>query len=343
MLLSLSAIFIAGPGVAPKLSNSISFNQKATWLRGTQSCDVLILGSSMALNNLDGPRLRQSVPGLSVVNAGSWGMSAKESKRVLESMVRVCSPRFVIFPVYNGDLFAKLGSKSENAKHIDWPWFGKYLAGVDGPLDWIRGVDPIYSLRTYGTLKSEPYLSPSFYTSLAFDNTGGVLFSEDHFKIDKGRWNGYVASSRENADDDQIEALFGVVDEAIEHRAVAVIVRVPMIKAAETAFAQNRSSANWNSIELGVVERGGLFVDATSLRLPDQRFVDYCHLDAAGASAVTNLVIQRIMSLTPFTRSLINAGSPVKGNADQAFDSARGHGAETDTASTSCRAGRPTE
>ena len=33
------------PIVAPKLSPSLAFNQKAQWLRGRRACDVLVLGS----------------------------------------------------------------------------------------------------------------------------------------------------------------------------------------------------------------------------------------------------------------------------------------------------------
>ena len=102
-----AAALVASTGAdlpAPHLSGSVSFNEKAGWLRvalGQGKCDVLVAGSSMALNNVAAGRLAGE--GQSVINIGSFGVSPEDTLELLRIVTARCAPKLIVMPVYQGD------------------------------------------------------------------------------------------------------------------------------------------------------------------------------------------------------------------------------------------------
>jgi hypothetical protein len=286
-----------GADIPPRVSNSLSFNAKARWLGSASRCDILILGSSMALNNLDGPELERHFPGYRVANAGSWGLRPSEDLRLMSRIGRKCMPRVVVMPLYFGDFSgserSKLGGKEADWKDIDWDSAGRVIQGGSSLLPLIKELDAGYLIDSYLKLHSPQYSTNRHYNSLVFDSTGGALLSDNAFNVDPKRWNGYHAKSREVLIAREIDSLERLVHLAVGSGVKVVVVRTPMTSDAASALEGGRFGEEWSRIEMIVTRRGGLFVDLSDLKLSDSLFADFCHLRETGARVATSALAAR--------------------------------------------------
>ena len=129
---------------APHLSRSASFNEKAGWLRGALAsgrCDVLVVGSSMALNNVAASRLAGT--GHSVINIGSFGVNPEDTLELLRIVTARCAPRLIVMATYQGDF----ASDMPDDKTIAWPALRAYLSGGSALAAWAADFDPYYLLK----------------------------------------------------------------------------------------------------------------------------------------------------------------------------------------------------
>jgi len=289
-VLALAAIGFLGRSVPPKLSESLSFNMKARWLRDVDRCDVLILGSSMALNNIDGPELERLFPSWKVVNAGSWGLRISESRMIYADMARKCTPKVVVIPLFYGDFSHAVG-QPVSSKSVDWAWVDGYLQGGGDGLAALPKTDLRYLWASFRNLRSPEFSSPRYYSSLKFDTTGGVLFSDQDFHVDPGRWSGYQSLVTEQVDNGEYLEFAALLGAARASGARTVVVNMPMIAAAEAKFDLPRVHRHWDRVASLVRAEHGIFIDFAQLGLGDGQFADFCHLKREGAGLVTRKII----------------------------------------------------
>jgi len=290
MAIALAVVAYLGKTVPPKLSDSLAFNVKVRWLREVQSCDILVLGSSMALNNIDGPELSRLFPGKSVVNAGSWALRLPESRKVFDAMVSKCHPQLVVVPVYYGD-FAHAAGESISSKGVDWDRATEYLQGRAEGLRGLLKSDLRYQLQSYQHLRSPEFNSATDYVSLRLDATGGVLFASEGFHVSQARWNGYESESGEVVDAGEYQELDGLLRDIAGNRARAIVVNMPMIAAAQRKFDSPGFRLHWQRVASTTRAAGGTFVDLEDMPLADDQFVDFCHLNESGARTVTRKLV----------------------------------------------------
>ena len=291
VVIAIVAIFdnTLGSSVAPKISTSISFNQKAAWLKHIKTCDVLIIGSSMGINNIDGVAIQEHFPQRSIVNAASWGLSIEESGRILDIVGSRCVPKVVIFPLYFGDFTSEDGDKA-----INWNWFAKYLSGSKIILESLENFDLFYFAKTYVTLQSAPYSNNRYYTSLKFDRTGGVMLSGHAFLVDPRRWNAYQSRPTEQLKADQFEALARIVERTHKSGIKLILLETPFTRAANQYFAGSGNNLGSDQIA-GIAEKGGTeIIDSRRYNFGDALFTDFCHLNENGALALTQLTYASI-------------------------------------------------
>ena len=286
------SVVTLGADVPPRISNSLSFNAKAQWLARVPRCDILVLGSSMALNNIDGMVLERAVPGHAVANAGSWGMRPNEDLRLLSVLMKRCGPRLVILPVYYGD-FSSPRARLHESKEINWGRLGRTLSGRDPRRDLILDFDAQYLFDSYVKLQSSEYSTRSYYNSLVFDATGGVLFDDSGFNVDPKRWNGYSAKAKEIPIQNEVTSLRRLVKMARESNIEVLVVKMPLTSSGAVAFDQSRISGHWNTVRATVTSEGGEFIDLADLNISDAMFADFCHLKRSGAFVATAALVSR--------------------------------------------------
>lgn len=279
--------FFRAQAPAPHLSNSVSFNEKARWLNDhlNSRCDFLVIGSSMALNNLDAQELASQFPGNVVVNTASWGMSVEESYTMLKKIIPLCKPKTIVL-VTNYLDFSSTGNKE-----IAWDRFGRYLNASLIESTYTRGFDLFY-LADDLKYQSDATRERRDYGSLAFDDTGTVNLDCKQFHIDPRRWDGYkfdhLATSgiRPAA----LDAITSMANTANEANSRFVVIATPMRPAAEASFYPEIRAELWDSVRRRVENRNGVYLHVAGTNgFNDELFADFLHLNACGAKKLTQL------------------------------------------------------
>ncbi len=287
------AVLIAGylaslhPFPAPRIGSGYSFNEKARWLRHAlerHSCDVLVLGSSVALNGVDSAELAAAYPGATVVNAAYWGGKMSEDEMVLRILSRLCRPKVVILPVTWLDF--KPGVQESN-----WTHYEKYVGGQPTLEAYLEAPDLLYYIHAGLYFAAGQTLQPEGrrrYLNLYFDQGGAVLLSVEGFVREPRRWDGYLEERRNVVDGAGLEALGRLAAQARQLGARLVVSPIPMRPIAEKTFFPAERVALWQSVQAQIRPQGGEFlVDPRTSDFGDALHADYDHLNAAGAKTWT--------------------------------------------------------
>ena len=105
----------------PKVSDSYSFNEKMHFLKkSTIQADVISVGSSMTLNNLNSISVVNNLATESYINTGSWGMTMKDDFTLLKIL---CGARCLKVLIIN----SCLADFQQTDKNIDCEILKKYL------------------------------------------------------------------------------------------------------------------------------------------------------------------------------------------------------------------------
>ncbi len=267
---------------APRLSSSESFNEKARWFKSHKSnCDVLIVGSSMAVNNVDGLYLSEVLK-RNIQNLGSFGMNLSEVSILLNKLPISCRPRQVIVPIFRNDIINKWN------KTIDWNRYINYIEGEAYATSYFLNMDLIYYFSTYYKRKIHQRNGNKTYQSLNFDGSGSVMLSSENFNIDSSRWIEYqndrvVKWSQLEGISENIST---IVSSVHSFGAKVVFVKTPLTSASKE-FYEKIDSSLWSYFSEIVKINGADFIDLNvRMTLGNDYFVDYAHLNEKGARAV---------------------------------------------------------
>jgi len=271
---------------APRFSNSLAFNEKARWMRNAvrEKCTTLIVGSSMAFNNIDAKLLPVSRFGNHVVNVGSWGMSVIDSLKMTKIVAPICKPETVVL-VTN---FMDFNSRWD--KNIDWNMFENFIQGKSNLLDEFLDFDINYFITTLQAIRDSQKKNKSNYESIEFDDTGTVNFQCSKFNIAVERWEAINQSRSLDKESvlSNIQALKSLA-EYTKNQGVKMYVLTPPLrdKIENNLFVVERRKL-WNEVARIVVDHGGEYIFVSgSQDYDDSMFVDYAHLNACGAEKFT--------------------------------------------------------
>jgi len=177
---------------APDLSESYSFNEKMEFLRKrNKNADIVTIGSSMSLNNLDSKTIIKHVGSDSYLNLSSWGMSMKDIFLLLKVQSEIHHPRVLILA--NSVLDFQMTDKN-----VKYPVLKLFLHSSD-----YRQVYyhlKFFNLKYYLTnfkFASQVRSVGNNYEFLGYDQYGAVNLDGNNFQIDEARWKrDYLTASR---------------------------------------------------------------------------------------------------------------------------------------------------
>ena len=170
----------------PNLTDSFSYNEKLHFLRQSKvKPEVIVLGSSMALNNINSYTLIKRTKCNSFLNLSSWGMNLKDDFELL-MLIKNKYPLKKIILVSN---YVDFCSKD---KKIKTNLIQGYLKNGNALLTHILSFNFSYYYL------NKQYVSyvrhhENHYESLAFDDFGTVNFERKKFNINKKRFNSYFS------------------------------------------------------------------------------------------------------------------------------------------------------
>ncbi|MEN9709092.1 MAG: hypothetical protein RIQ68_1500 [Pseudomonadota bacterium] len=272
----------------PKFSGNVAFNEKIRWARTklqAQECDTLVLGSSIALNNVDAQAL-ESASGHKVMNLGTWGLEIAGSAKLFDALVNVCTPKRVILPIYYGDF-----AFSPEAAIPEAPILTDYLRSENSSaiFHYIRHGDLFGLWKNYRAIKRYRSVGPTNYQHLVFDHLGSALLACDGFKVDAQRWNGYQKRTA-HIEPEAIKAFDAFLESAQRFGVKVTVAETPM--RAQAREALQASLHKWReTLTKTAAKRGAHFLPPPS-DFGDELFADYTHLNACGAQAWTRLIAQ---------------------------------------------------
>lgn len=271
---------------APRFSSNLAFNEKARWLRNTlpERCSTLIVGSSMAFNNIDAAILPASRFGNHVVNVSSWGMNTQDSLTMLKTVAPMCKPDNVILVTNYMDFY---DSWEEG---IDWQDFRDYIRHEPGLVAQLREFDLNYFITSIKAIRANRSRGKRSYQSMEMDSTGTVNLDCEHFQVDADRWAGpkQDRALAPNAGKVNLDAMREFAEYAQSIHARLLVLIPPLRNNLEHSLLTGERQALWDEVAHIVSSHGGTFVHvAGSPDYDDSLFVDYAHLNACGAKKFT--------------------------------------------------------
>jgi hypothetical protein len=279
--------------VAPALSGNVCFDEKLRFLRNRPSkeCDVLVIGSSMALNNLDSEAMLKHLPqGTQVLNAGAWNMKIGQTRALLESLLRIYRPRIVIFVCGPMDFYltpfpAQFFDPSEVVQFINGrSW---WLPVLMHHFDLQYYVNWSFKIRRSRSSRDE-------YLSVMFDRWGSIPLEISYPKINWRRWN--LKVEPEQMDPTQYDELARVADLARNRGLNLICVQPPMRQGSVPASATSVIDEHWRKMEKILAGRGFHLWNFSEIGLSDDYFCDYSHLNNKGAPIFSEMVGRKIAS-----------------------------------------------
>jgi hypothetical protein len=290
-LVLLTLLGASATGIGPIFSGNESLNQKALQFRrlAPGACDVLVFGSSNALNNFDTATLGADLR-MRAFNAGYWGASPTETPALYDAIVPACRPRLIVVAVAYPDL------SSDANDDADWNGLLAYVRQRSLAADvwaylhrWPQVVAAAVSLR------ASHFASNLDYESLAFDGSGGVMLACSGFHDIAFRWTEFRQKPVRPAVPAGLAALDAVARRAAESSVRIAFARAPMIVEAERTLATPVAGEFWAAVK-GVAEaHGGTWVDGRNDgAYVNTDFADYVHMNACGAARFAHALAARL-------------------------------------------------
>ena len=271
------------------LSGNVSFDEKMEWMwkRGDRRWDVLAIGSSMTLNNLDCAELATRLPaGVALANASSWSLKIGDARALADYLVAVHPPRAVVMVTGAMDFYG--GGKSSFVRPADLDFYRSTRAYS---LLVARYFDPLWYYDRADHI-AEQRATRSWYSSLDFDEWGGVPLDVHWPKVAAERWNEHprpaLIDQRQYAEFERL-----VADLASAHVHL-ICAQAPIRDDAFAICDQPALRAHWARVAAILGAHGFRFYNLHGeLALDRGCYADYSHLNAEGARRFTAALLAR--------------------------------------------------
>jgi hypothetical protein len=275
----------------------ISMDTKIHFLKhrvDLKTADTIIIGSSLALNNINGELLEDTSSHVGkVVNLSGWHMQCPQQLPLLSRIINHGNVKRIIYPTQYLDFTGKNGI---NRRIIDQV-FG-YLN--EDPIDTLFII-----LRTSKNLVTiidrllrwEFFTNPNTYDYLVYDRTGGSQLDMGEHNAHPTRWGNIDAHSIAPVNEETLTCLKELVDLSQTHNfdfffvvqpfREAVIASSPELKKIMAAFdgKTKKILRNSNTYHINAHDL---------LNLDDSNFADKSHLNIQGSNATTKKLVEII-------------------------------------------------
>lgn len=269
---------------ALNFSNSYSFNEKIKFLKNQpRNTEILSVGSSMTLNNLNSEVVVNEMHNTQLLNAASWGMSMGDDYSYIKSLLSSFHNVKQIIIVSNAVDFLL------PEKTIDNQFVEDYLS--DNKSKTFQGFVRTFDLNYYITnLRYAKFVRSCHtnYENLIYDNYGAVLLDKDSLIIDSLRWRKhYLDRPSLNS---QYHYLDSIAKYCGERNITLMLFHSPFRQGLYEKFnneEQERLQLHIDKVKTILAANNQIFVDANDRLWPDTLFADALHFNDEGARSFT--------------------------------------------------------
>lgn len=268
-----------------RFSNSISFDAKISFLKKSNRLDnteIIIIGSSMGLNNINTRALSESLNNKNILNLSSWGLKVNEIYDFLQ-IIDLSKVKKIIYLNQYFDFYGESINSYPKNEIKDYLYENSSLNPY---------LNTFFSLRSnfkdYIYWKKR-YLNKNKYSSLNYNEYGDVnLYLKDKY-INKKRWEAVTEIKKMK---NQYPSLSSMSNYLKNKKIDLLLVTTPY---REKFFKENKFTNQYNQYlkkinELKNKDKFDYINTQNILNLKDEFFIDSSHLNSQGANLVSEIV-----------------------------------------------------
>ncbi|MBK6753153.1 MAG: hypothetical protein IPH53_10765 [Flavobacteriales bacterium] len=276
---------------APKVTNNIALNEKLAFAKRNmpEGVDVLGLGSSMSLNNLNSKAVMEHFGAVRYLNAGAWGVGAAELSEVGPLLVDRLKPRIVLLSTNLMD-FKRGGHTMVLGE--DSSAMASYMSAHNEALSYVLHWDMSYYLRQMEANKVR-FTDAANYEFLAFDAHGGASLNVPPERISRSRFE-LPPPIESELDEDRYAAFAEFARYLHQHEVQMILMECAYLDGMRTAEHNALQAKHLARLRAVLEPLGHRIVDANQGSWPDALFVDSSHLREKGAEAMTRFCLAQL-------------------------------------------------
>lgn len=274
---------------APRFTANIAVNEKLAFIRNNvpEKLDVLAVGSSMTLNNLNSEAVMQHFGNIAYLNAGAWGTGASEVHLLGTLLAKKYRPKTVLVATNMMDF-----RRQENVLAEDSSCIATFVNGRAIWLSYLSHWNAPYYLRNSESNKLR-LTDQANYEYLGFDAHGGATLIFPPERIDQNRFNAGPPKAEEM--DEERYADFAQFAKDLRAMDIdLVVLECAYRDGMRTAEIDQRHAAHVERLRTMLQLHGHTIIDANQRRWDDALYVDSSHLSAEGSKEFTRWCLGRL-------------------------------------------------
>lgn len=288
--------------------NHISMDTKIHFLKhrvDLEAADTIIIGSSLALNNINGELLEDtSVHVDKVVNLSGWHMQCPQQLPLLSRIINHGNVKRIIYPAQYLDFVGE----SDIEKRIIDNVFGYINEDPADTFYLIMRASKNLITIIDRFFRWDFFTNPKTYDYLVYDRTGGSQLDVSEHNAHPHRWGSVDTHSIAPFNEKTLTCLKELVSLSQTHGFDLLFVVQPFRKAVI------ESSPELNKIMIAFDERTKKILHNNNtyhinahdlLNLDDTNFADKSHLNIQGSNATTKKLVEIIDHINSTKRELI--------------------------------------
>lgn len=288
-ILTIGAIFILTNKFEQpfRFSNSISYDVKLLFLHNNNKLlnesNTIVIGSSMALNNIDSSELITNSKYNSVINVSSWGLQVPEVYQLLR-LLDLSNKKYIIYSTQYIDF------QYDIEKNIDDNEVKKYIYNQFSFYPYVSTLNSFILNINNMINYDEQYKDKNLYSYLVYDQNGDINFNFDNDRyINKNRWSDIEESTLNMKNfDTMIKLNHFLKTKNIELIVITTPLRKEIIN---NPVISHNFNIYTNTLESLSHKYNFKYLNTHNiLDLDDSYFVDKSHLNYLGAKKVTQLI-----------------------------------------------------
>lgn len=268
---------------APNLTPSYSFNDKMQFARKKRA-DIIAVGSSMSLNNLNSDVIINNFKTGSYLNLSSWGLTTRDIFFIIKIYSSIHKP----FTVIISSTYQDFQSTDKEFNHKE---LSDYLKDSTSKFnDFFLNFNANYYF-TYCVYHKFTKSGDNFYESLKYDKYGAVSFNPSNFKIDSSRWNKVDFSNLREASYYYLDSISSFCR---QNKIKLLFFESPIRAGIYKNLDKDSLLIHVGRVKAIILRNNHTFIDADDRLWPDSLYVDALHFNANGATQFTKYCFDKM-------------------------------------------------